>query len=59
MISRRAFRALVAQALDELPEPFRPYLDRVEVVVEDGLTWPRPELGMPVKSRKLWPPPVR
>lgn len=36
MISERAFRALVAQALEALPEPFRPYLDQVEVVVEDA-----------------------
>ncbi len=35
MISERAFRALVAQALEQLPVEFRPCLDQVEVVVED------------------------
>ena len=36
MITERAFRALVSQALAELPEEFRPYLDQVDVVVEDA-----------------------
>lgn len=35
MISERAFRALVAQALEHLPEAFLPSLDQVDVVVED------------------------
>lgn len=29
-----AFERMVAEALDLVPEPFRPYLDTVEVVVE-------------------------
>jgi predicted Zn-dependent protease with MMP-like domain len=32
---RERFRALVAAALDEVPEPFRAHLAAVEVVVED------------------------
>lgn len=34
--SERAFRALVRAALEQLPEPFLPYLDQVDVVVEDA-----------------------
>jgi predicted Zn-dependent protease with MMP-like domain len=34
-MDRDRFRALVVAALDEIPEPFRSYLDDVEVVVED------------------------
>ena len=34
-MDRGRFRALVAQALDEIPQPFRGRLDNVEVVVED------------------------
>jgi predicted Zn-dependent protease with MMP-like domain len=36
-VSRTLFENLVAEALDELPEPFRERLDNVEIVVED---WP-------------------
>ena len=32
---RERFRELVAEALDEIPEPFREHLESVEVVVED------------------------
>ena len=32
-----AFRRLVAEALDLLPEEFRPYLDNVEVFIEEEL----------------------
>lgn len=32
---RERFRELVAEALDEIPEPFRDHLASVEVVVED------------------------
>jgi predicted Zn-dependent protease with MMP-like domain len=34
-MDRERFRDLVAEALDEIPEPFRGRLDNVEVVVED------------------------
>ena len=34
-MDRRRFRTLVAEALDEIPEPFRSHLDAIEVVVED------------------------
>jgi predicted Zn-dependent protease with MMP-like domain len=40
-MNRERFRALVADALDDLPEAFRRRLDNVEVVVEDE---PTPEL---------------
>ena len=36
-LPRETFEQLVAQALNELPEPFREKLDNVEVVVE---SWP-------------------
>jgi len=36
-----AFEGLVAEALDLIPAEFRPYLDNVEIIVED---WPSPEL---------------
>ena len=32
---RERFRELVAEALDEIPEPFRDHLAAVEVVIED------------------------
>lgn len=35
--SDHAFRRLVAEALDSLPEEFRPYLDNVEVFIEEEL----------------------
>ena len=34
-MDRERFRALVAQALDEIPEPFLSRLENVEVIVED------------------------
>jgi predicted Zn-dependent protease with MMP-like domain len=34
-LSRRRFEELVAEALDEIPEPFASLLDNVDVVVED------------------------
>lgn len=34
-MERAEFEALVAEALDEVPEQFQPYLENVEVVVED------------------------
>lgn len=34
-MDRARFRALVAEAIDEIPEPFRAHLGNVEVVVED------------------------
>ena len=40
VVSRERFEELVADALDELPEPFASQLDNVEVVVED---WPTSE----------------
>jgi predicted Zn-dependent protease with MMP-like domain len=40
-VTRERFHALVAAALDEIPEPFRSRLAGVEVVVEDE---PTPEL---------------
>ncbi len=40
-MNRERFRALVADALDDIPEPFRRRLENVEVVVEDE---PTPEL---------------
>ncbi len=40
-MTERGFRALVAQALQELPEAFLPGLDQVDVVVEEA---PSPEL---------------
>lgn len=35
-MNRQRFRELVADALEEIPEPFRARLATVEVVVEDG-----------------------
>jgi len=40
-MNRERFRELVADALDEIPEPFLSRLENVEVVVEDE---PSPEL---------------
>jgi predicted Zn-dependent protease with MMP-like domain len=40
-VTRERFHALVAAALDEIPEPFRARLATVEVIVEDE---PSPEL---------------
>jgi predicted Zn-dependent protease with MMP-like domain len=34
-LSERAFRALVAEALAQVPEEFRPYLEGVPVILED------------------------
>jgi predicted Zn-dependent protease with MMP-like domain len=34
-MSRADFEALVAEAMDEIPEPFASHLDNVRVVVED------------------------
>jgi predicted Zn-dependent protease with MMP-like domain len=34
-MDRARFRSLVAEAIDEIPEPFRSHLANVEVVVED------------------------
>ena len=34
-MDRQRFRALVGEALDDIPEPFRGHLANVEVVVED------------------------
>ena len=34
-MDREEFEALVAEALDEMPAQFRPYLENVQVVVED------------------------
>jgi predicted Zn-dependent protease with MMP-like domain len=34
-MDRRRFHAIVAEAIDEIPEPFRSHLVNVEVVVED------------------------
>jgi predicted Zn-dependent protease with MMP-like domain len=34
-MDRQRFRALVGEALDDIPEPFRSHLSNVEVVVED------------------------
>ena len=34
-MDRAKFHALVAAAIDEIPEPFRSHLENVEVVVED------------------------
>lgn len=34
-MTRERFRALVVDALDDIPEPFRRRLDNVEIVVED------------------------
>lgn len=34
-MDREDFEALVAEALDEMPAEFRPYLENVQVVVED------------------------
>jgi predicted Zn-dependent protease with MMP-like domain len=39
-VQRSAFEAMVAQALDDLPDEFRDAMDNVEVVVED---WPDAE----------------
>jgi predicted Zn-dependent protease with MMP-like domain len=41
VISDHAFRKLVAEALDQIPAEFRPYLENVEILVED---WPSEEL---------------
>jgi predicted Zn-dependent protease with MMP-like domain len=40
-MTRERFRELVAEALDEIPEPFLRHLQNVEVVVDDE---PQPEL---------------
>ena len=40
-MDRRRFEALVAEALEEIPEPFRAHLESVAVVIEDE---PAPEL---------------
>lgn len=40
-LSHQAFRRLVHEALAEVPEEFRPYLEGVPVVIED---WPPEEL---------------
>lgn len=40
-MDRQRFSALVAEALEDIPEPFRSRLESVEVVVEDE---PSPEL---------------
>ena len=37
-MSERDFEALVAEALDEIPEPFASHLDNVEVVVQSEPT---------------------
>ncbi len=34
-MDRERFRALVTDALDEIPDPFLPYLENVQVVVDD------------------------
>jgi predicted Zn-dependent protease with MMP-like domain len=34
-MDRARFQELVAEALDEIPEPFRGHLDAIQVVVED------------------------
>ena len=34
-MDRERFRALVGEALDDIPEPFRSHLSNVQVVVED------------------------
>ena len=39
--SKAAFRAQVAAALELVPAEFRPYLDNLEIVIED---WPSDEL---------------
>ena len=48
---RQRFRALVSEALDEIPEPFRSHLDNVEVLVDDE---PSPEMlrGMGLHPRR-------
>lgn len=33
--AKQTFRFLVAEALEQLPEEFRPYLDDVEILIED------------------------
>ena len=40
-MDRAKFHAVVAAAIDEIPEPFRSHLENVEVVVEDE---PSPEI---------------
>ena len=35
IMDREKFRALVAEALDTIPDEFQPYLANVEIVVED------------------------
>lgn len=40
-VDRNTFEALVAEAIDELPEEFMRYLENVQVIVEDE---PSPEL---------------
>lgn len=37
-LSRRRFEALVADALDGIPEPIRARMDNIDVVVEETLT---------------------
>lgn len=34
-MDRRRFEGLVAEALDEIPEPFRAHLENVQIVIED------------------------
>jgi predicted Zn-dependent protease with MMP-like domain len=34
-MNRERFEALVAEALEEIPEPFRTYLENVAVIIED------------------------
>jgi predicted Zn-dependent protease with MMP-like domain len=48
-VQRRQFEALVTEALDELPQEFRPYLDNVAIVVE---AVPTPAL---LQEMGLWP----
>ena len=40
-MDRARFEALVAEAIDEIPEPFQTHLEQIAVVIEDE---PRPEL---------------
>jgi predicted Zn-dependent protease with MMP-like domain len=48
-VQRHLFEALVAEALEELPQEFKPYLDNVAVVVESV---PSPAL---LQEMGLWP----
>jgi len=40
-VAEQAFKKLVAEALELIPAEFRPYLENVEIVVED---WPSEDL---------------